>query len=47
MGTNDGRVLIGLGKADMIDKITLRWPSGQEQVLEHIKPGQTLKVVEP
>ncbi len=45
--TNDGRVLIGLGKADRVDKITLRWPSGTEQVLENVKPGQALKVVEP
>jgi hypothetical protein len=47
MATNDGRVLIGLGKADLIDRITLRWPSGVEQVLENVKPGQTLKIVEP
>lgn len=47
MATNDGRVLIGLGKAKAIDKITLRWPSGTEQVLENVKPGQAHKVVEP
>jgi enediyne biosynthesis protein E4 len=45
--TNDGRVLIGLGKAPLIDRITLRWPSGTEQILENVKPGQTLRVVEP
>ncbi len=45
--TNDGRVLIGLGKASMIDKITIRWPSGIEKVLENVKPNQALKVVEP
>ncbi|HEY2156403.1 MAG TPA: CRTAC1 family protein, partial [Isosphaeraceae bacterium] len=47
LSTNDGRVLIGLGKAPLIDKITLRWPSGTEQVLENVKPNQTLEVVEP
>ena len=45
--TNDGRVLVGLGKAAKVDKITLRWPSGTVQTLEDVKPGQTLKVVEP
>ncbi len=45
--TNDGRVLIGLGKAPLVDKITLRWPSGTEQVLENVRPNQALKVVEP
>ena len=47
MSTNDGRVLSGLGRAQVIDKITLRWPSGTEQILKDVKPGQTLKVVEP
>jgi hypothetical protein len=47
LSTNDGRVLIGLGKASLIDKITLRWPSGTEKVLENVKPNQALKVVEP
>ena len=46
MATNDGRVLIGLGKAPVVERITLRWPSGIETVLKDVKPGQTLKVVE-
>ena len=45
--TNDGRVLIGLGAAKVVDKITLRWPYGTEQVLESVKVNQTIKVVEP
>jgi hypothetical protein len=47
LSTNDGRVIVGLGKAEIIDKITVRWPSGTEQVLEKVKPNQTLKLTEP
>ena len=45
--TNDGRVLVGLGKVAVIDKITIRWPSGTDQVLTNVKPNQSLKVEEP
>jgi hypothetical protein len=47
MSTNDGRLTIGLGRAEVIDRITINWPSGVEQVLENVKPNQALKVVEP
>ncbi len=47
LATNDGRVLVGLGKAEIIDKVTILWPSGTKQILENIKPGQTLKITEP
>ncbi len=45
--TNDPRVLIGLGKIDVVEKVTIQWPSGTQQVLTNLKTGQTHKVVEP
>jgi hypothetical protein len=47
MSTNDGRVLVGLGKAEVVDRVTILWPSGTKQVLEGLKPNQTHKITEP
>src|SRR5690606_382863 len=30
LSTNDPRLLVGLGDADVIDRLTVRWPSGAE-----------------
>jgi enediyne biosynthesis protein E4 len=40
-------VHFGLGKADRIPGIEIRWPSGTVQVLEDVKANQTLTVREP
>ena len=37
----------GLGDADVIDEITILWPTGAEQVLEDIEPNQVLLITEP
>ena len=47
MSSHDPRVLIGIGKAEQIDTLTVRWPSGVETVLKGVKADQTLKLVEP
>jgi len=45
--SSDKRVHFGLGKATVIDRIELQWPTGMRQVLTNVKVDQILKVVEP
>jgi enediyne biosynthesis protein E4 len=45
--TNDPRLLIGLGRVDVVAHVTIRWPSGAVSMLEHVSPGKTYEVVEP
>jgi len=47
LGQSDRRVHFGLGKAAVVDKVEIRWPSGKVQVLENVKADQILKVKEP
>jgi hypothetical protein len=44
--SSDKRVHFGLGKAVMVDRIDLRWPTGLKQVLTRVKADQVLTVVE-
>src|SRR5580658_4764649 len=44
--SSDKRVHFGLGKAGVIDKIELSWPTGVKQVLTRVKADQVLTVVE-
>jgi hypothetical protein len=45
-GTNDHRVLVGVGPVSVIDKVSIRWPSGLSTELENLKVDQDYKVVE-
>ena len=45
--TNDPRVTVGIGQADVAQKVVIRWPSGKVQTLENLKADQEHKVVEP
>jgi hypothetical protein len=47
MGTNDPRVLVGVGPVDEVKKVIIRWPSGIVSTLEHLKVDREYKVVEP
>jgi len=47
LSQDDGRVHFGLGTATKIDKLSIRWPSDREQVLENIVPDRLLLVEEP
>lgn len=47
LSQNDPRLHFGLGNAEMIEKIEVRWPSGNKQTLENIKVNQILNIVEP
>jgi hypothetical protein len=44
--SSDKRVHFGLGKATVIDRIDLTWPTGVKQVLVNVKADQVLTVVE-
>jgi hypothetical protein len=44
---SDPRVSIGLGAADRVSELEIRWPSGQVQVLKDVPADQVLTVTEP
>jgi hypothetical protein len=44
--SSDKRVHFGLGKASIVDKIELSWPTGVKQVLTQVKADQVLTIVE-
>jgi hypothetical protein len=46
MGSNDARLLIGLGDAEQVDDIALHWPSGATQLLSGLKLRRTYLVRE-
>jgi len=47
LSQGDPRPHFGLGAHTEVDKLTIRWPSGTTQVLEHVKADQILTVTEP
>jgi hypothetical protein len=47
LSQDDGRIHFGLGTATKADKLTIRWPSGQEQVLESLAVDRVLTIEEP
>ena len=44
---NDLRLHFGVGEAERVDRLEVRWPSGVVQVLSDIAADQVLTVVEP
>ena len=46
-GTNDPRVLVGIGLATEVEKVVIRWPSKIVSTLKNLKVDQEYKVVEP
>jgi hypothetical protein len=47
LSQGDPRPHFGLGQHTEVDKLIIRWPSGINQVLEHVKADQILTVKEP
>ena len=43
---NDLRVHFGLGKAEKVDLLEIRWPSGQTDTLKDVKANQVIYVKE-
>jgi hypothetical protein len=46
LSQNDPRPHFGLGQSSEVDKLTIRWPSGIVQILEHVRADQVLTVKE-
>ena len=44
---SDIRVRFGLGEHQIVEKLTVAWPSGIKQTLEGVSVNQTLTVIEP
>jgi hypothetical protein len=44
---NDRRPHFGLGRAEWVDRVVIRWPSGEQQVLSHLGVNQFHTVTEP
>jgi hypothetical protein len=44
--SSDKRVHFGLGNADIVDRIDIRWPSGHRQSVSHVKADQILTIVQ-
>jgi len=47
LSQDDGRLHFGLGSAAKVDKVTIHWPSGREQVLRNVAVDRVLTVEEP
>jgi hypothetical protein len=47
LSQNDARVHFGLGSMDAIDKITIRWPDGREQIVDKPALDRVINVEEP
>jgi len=43
----DPRVVIGLGDAERIDELRIRWPSGVIQTLADVAADRTIRIIEP
>lgn len=46
LSTSDLPVHIGMGSADHIDRLIVKWPSGKSQMLKHVPAGSRLIVKE-
>jgi len=47
LSQDDGRIHFGLGSASKVDKLTIHWPSGRDQILENFAVDRVLEVEEP
>lgn len=47
LSQDDGRLHFGVGAATKVEKLTVKWPSGREQVLENLTVDRILTVEEP
>lgn len=44
---NQRRLHFGLGRAERVEKVEIRWPSGKIQVIEHPELNRLINIVEP
>jgi hypothetical protein len=45
--SHDPRLLIGIGAARAVDRLTIRWPSGTVSVLNDLMASQSYEIIEP
>jgi hypothetical protein len=43
---NDPEVFVGLGSADRVERLRIRWPSGTHQQFDNLKVNQLLIITE-
>lgn len=46
MGQSPAELLVGVGQATIIDRLTIRWPNGEVQELEDLAVDQNIQIVE-
>ena len=46
LSMNSLELTFGIGKADKVDKITIEWPSGIDQVIEDVVANQRVEITE-
>jgi len=46
ISVDDPRIHFGLGTCATIDRVSVRWPSGKRQVLEHVAPDRYVEIKE-
>ena len=44
---SDFRLHFGLGQAQSVDEVKIRWPTGKQQLLHGVKANQILTIEEP
>jgi enediyne biosynthesis protein E4 len=47
LSQDDGRVHFGLGNTAKVDKLTIHWPSGRDQIVQNVGLDQVITVEEP
>jgi hypothetical protein len=46
LSQSDLRAHFGLGRAEVVERLEVRWPSGRMEVVEKIRAGQIITVAE-
>jgi hypothetical protein len=46
LSASERRVLVGLGSATAVKRVTVRWPSGAEQTFRDVQPGRYWRLTE-
>ena len=47
LSASDPRVLVGLGAAEKVEKVEVRWPSGAVSTMENVAARRYYRVEEP
>jgi enediyne biosynthesis protein E4 len=47
LSANDPRILVGVGAADRVDEVLIRWPSGMRSNVAGLELGRYHRIVEP